>query len=1821
MIVAAISVVAVTLGSFLQVSVSGATIVFHSNTGSAYTLRVGGQKAHFTTSYPIYTPGELYGGLNPNAVCYTCVAANVTGSAPPSQSLNGGSGVDPLTGDFSTSIDIFKGSGLNDSMGLSLNYDAYLAQEQVASKYVGSLNSFGNGWTSTYGASISGAAGSQVTVRQANGSQVTFNLSAGEGGSTSCPSGDYPTTNKYTMPNSSYQWCALASVHAELESVGTGATIYYENGGQLEQTFYWDGTLASQNPVPDDGTDSFNVREQVLPGSYVTGYPYSCPSTAYLCTLINSRSGSREILEVLNSSDEVIEVVDPSGVTYTFSYDSHHNLTQVEKYANQSTPSTWNLVYDTSQLSPYTGDLIQLYDPDSGVGVSPMFSAGAAHSLAIQFNHSGSDIGMVSSLTDGTGASTSYAYTDACSNGQCVGVNALQKSTITYPAQAPCPACAAIAPIQVDTYVSGVESSTTLGSSSNPYESEKWSYDWSFGYGDSNSTETVTYPNALTGSPTTAVITLDPAGNIIQTKDAFGNYATSYYNDSGGNNFPELIWSFPGYEPLPLSSSPPSNAESYTYNSYGQETTATDPLGNVTSYGYYSGSQKLCYEAPPTITVTSPPPTCSGNGISSPGTVAPIGSTAFAYDSYGDVVAEYKDYLDTASGSDPQTTTAKYDVMGDLLWSIPATGQSGSQSPSNPFATVVSYTPSNLPATVTPPGQGTTIITYDAALNAVMSVSPAATTTTVYDADNRVCYQVTESSSPAGLSCTPSTNLAGSRTFTYVPGSTNVATSTDAKGNITGYYYGDLAYPNLPTEVIDPGSSAIQYSAYNDYGDVCVSGDVSLASQQGTASQCNSVVGDTSMAVNALGNETSITDPSGNTTTNAFTDAAYPTLKTSSTNALGAMTSYSYDADGNVVKATNPDATSITTSYDADSRVCTQSDNGTTYGCGAGTGVSGVVNYTYNGASDRTSMVSYSPTAATTTYSYTNGKLNSTTDSNSKTVGYVYNYVGQVACQTYPVDITTGCGTFTSPATASSTNTIVTKTYDTAGRLSTTSDWLGNTTYYTYADAWSPGTPTKITYPTSSGVTANYGLDNNSQVTSLTAGTTGSTPINDTWTFDSNRRNSATTMNGSTSGTVGYNANSQITAATNLATSTSNDVYTVAANGQITKDAAPSGPTTSYSYNAGGELCSGTAGSSSTACGTNPSTGTSYSYTTNGQRASASPYTSSVEGTPTTYAWNPYGELCNVSSTTTACGSTPTSGASYTYNGDGLRMTTTSNGGTSTTSAIFAVGTLAQAEGTGISALSVSPVNVGDAFVLAAKVKDASVTISSVSGGGATWSKLTNAGSNPDVELWLGTITTPGSSTITVTYSGSVTSDTIELDAQEYTNGTGSSTTWSQDVVGSSNNTSSSTSVTFPTLTPSASHELYVGFARMDNTGSAGSTSGFTYDVTSPNNNLYIYNPNVSSAVSPTGTQSPAGTSIAVGALISASGTMTSGTTIDSTWDGVSGGSLPLNINDAATSSGVTTNTSYLYGDLLFGGTAPVEQIVTTSSGSMAIFLVSNQTGVQGVFSSSGSLDELSLYSPYGTQAIVSGSRVTPFGFQGSYTDSTGLIYLINRYYDPLTDQFISIDPMVAKTNQAYAFVNDNPLNWSDPMGLRLAGMGTESCGGTRARIVCTGASPSGESVLGRITTTTAQSTIIFGAGEVKVSTSVTLTTPGSSNSPSVTIDKTGSVTVKSPGYASVHASSSGAVGAALGNNSGASVSVGTDGFTFTDSIPSASIGSSNVSGSISANLSVREGDPAPSGGGIDWLPITVTAGVTAAKMLSCYLTDGTTCIFVGVGI
>jgi RHS repeat-associated protein len=51
-------------------------------------------------------------------------------------------------------------------------------------------------------------------------------------------------------------------------------------------------------------------------------------------------------------------------------------------------------------------------------------------------------------------------------------------------------------------------------------------------------------------------------------------------------------------------------------------------------------------------------------------------------------------------------------------------------------------------------------------------------------------------------------------------------------------------------------------------------------------------------------------------------------------------------------------------------------------------------------------------------------------------------------------------------------------------------------------------------------------------------------------------------------------------------------------------------------------------------------------------------------------------------------------------------------------------------------------------------------------------------------------------------------------------------------------------------------------------------------------------------------------------------------------------------------------------------------------------------------------------------------------------THPLGSIYLIGRYYDPATGQFLSVDPMVEQTLEAFGYAGDNPVNENDPNGM-----------------------------------------------------------------------------------------------------------------------------------------------------------------------------------------
>ena len=54
--------------------------------------------------------------------------------------------------------------------------------------------------------------------------------------------------------------------------------------------------------------------------------------------------------------------------------------------------------------------------------------------------------------------------------------------------------------------------------------------------------------------------------------------------------------------------------------------------------------------------------------------------------------------------------------------------------------------------------------------------------------------------------------------------------------------------------------------------------------------------------------------------------------------------------------------------------------------------------------------------------------------------------------------------------------------------------------------------------------------------------------------------------------------------------------------------------------------------------------------------------------------------------------------------------------------------------------------------------------------------------------------------------------------------------------------------------------------------------------------------------------------------------------------------------------------------------------------------------------------------------------------------------FAVHRYYDPATEQFLSVDPLVAETGTPYAFTDGDPVNGTDPAGLNDCGIFSVVC-------------------------------------------------------------------------------------------------------------------------------------------------------------------------------
>ena len=77
-------------------------------------------------------------------------------------------------------------------------------------------------------------------------------------------------------------------------------------------------------------------------------------------------------------------------------------------------------------------------------------------------------------------------------------------------------------------------------------------------------------------------------------------------------------------------------------------------------------------------------------------------------------------------------------------------------------------------------------------------------------------------------------------------------------------------------------------------------------------------------------------------------------------------------------------------------------------------------------------------------------------------------------------------------------------------------------------------------------------------------------------------------------------------------------------------------------------------------------------------------------------------------------------------------------------------------------------------------------------------------------------------------------------------------------------------------------------------------------------------------------------------------------------------------------------------------------------------------------------------YDPFGRRTLVSGTDLADFSFTGFYYDqATGLDFSVSRPYAADLARWLSRDPIGEDGGiNLYAYVGNNPTNWTDPWGL-----------------------------------------------------------------------------------------------------------------------------------------------------------------------------------------
>jgi RHS repeat-associated protein len=1054
--------------------------------------------------------------------------------------------------------------------------------------------------------------------------------------------------------------------------------------------------------------------------------------------------------------------------------------------------------------------------------------------------------------------------------------------------------------------------------------------------------------------------------------------------------------------------------------STGDLTSVTDPQGNVTSFTYdeSNGNSELAHDL---LTVTEP------NG--QPGGTHAGAYLVNVYNASGQVVSQTDpdrhatsfDYsnLDVTLGTgdtvvtDPDGNQTQYVFNDGVL-----TGKTEGYGTASPSEWVYGRDPNMLvKTTVTDPDGDNTAYEYDSDGNVVSVTNPlGATISYSYNSfDEQTCKALALAASGCGSLSPPAAvtgggsisspssappdyvtyslydtagNLIYETAGDYQPGASSASQSRTSfqlyngesvtLGGHTDSCAASAPAGSLPCATIDPDGNVTQLGYDSTTGD--------LTSSSTPDGNSGSEVAETTYSYTGDGQLSTETDPKGNlpgataalyTTTNTYTDDGWlqtVTVGETAGDTTARETSYGYDGDGNQTSVTDPLGNETTYSFDADDQqtMVSDPDGNRTLTC-------------YDGDGNVTQVV---PPAGVAAHSLTPGSCPSS---------FPADYGNRLAADatTYAYDAQGDKTVITTPAPeGQSGHETTTNTYDAAGRLqSTVSPPSSNSgsapdqeTAYTYDNAGdvltvttqgadgSNASMTSYCYDPDGERTATVAPDGNTSLTP--AACSGSSPYQTTSSYQS----------GYTFDSLGETV-SRTRPATTASPDGQTTTYTYDPAGNQLTSVDPNGVTTTETYTPLGEVTARSYSGDS-------AHSVSYTYDANGNRVTMS------DGTGTsTYAYDPFDELLSYEN---GAGNTVT----YTYDDDG-----------DVTAIGYPLGGASWADGND---------DVDYTY------NDADLMTSVTPFGGSTSSIHNNADGLPD-SLTLGssgdTLTTRYDSADNPTQitlansgtpvqqfgysyepSGAVASetDTPALSSSTSNFGfdaSGNATTLPGSTSGSFDDSSELTSTT--TGGTSTDYSYNADGERTGATVSGSSTMTASY---AGNGHLTSYHDTAANMTA----ASYDGDGLRQSDTIA-------GTTTNFTWD--PSGTVPRLLEDS-------TN-AYIYGP----GSTPIAQVNLTTGNTT--FLISDRLGsVRGIVNSTGSVIATGSYDPAGNPTTSTLAADTPFGSAGAYTDPTGLEYLIDRYYDPGTDQFLTLDPLVDLTDEPYGYANDNPANGTDPTGL-----------------------------------------------------------------------------------------------------------------------------------------------------------------------------------------